>query len=171
MKSLYLTKSILAFLIPFAACLVARAQSSTVYFDLDACNAILATGDEMDYSEFTAEINNDTCATMDVVGDHLYRLNPTVNKHSCTPGVGGPPAMCIGSNPSCTFTPGAEQALRIDIMVSPGTSGNATLSELSFYEKGPTTYVWISGASGPNNYPTRYGVRVLKNGTQIFLST
>jgi hypothetical protein len=39
---------------------------------------------------------------------------------------------------------------------------------LTFYEQAPTTFNWISGNSGPNNYPTLYGIRVLKNGVEIY---
>jgi hypothetical protein len=125
----------------------------------------------MDYSEFTGLIDNSgSCADLEVLGGFLYRQNPMINKHSCTPGVGGGPAMCIGSNPACAFTPGSDQALRIDLMVTPGSSGNTTLIELSFYEQAPTHYNWINGASGPNDYPTLFSVRILKNGEEIFLS-
>ncbi|MEP6795609.1 MAG: T9SS type A sorting domain-containing protein [Saprospiraceae bacterium] len=170
MKSLYNQRSFFTIFLAFTICIVGKAQTSTVYFDLDACNGLL-NGPHQDYSEFTGQNNNGECANLDVQGGHLYRNNPTVNTHSCTPGVDGDVAMCIGSNPACTFTPDAEDALRLDLLVSPGSSGNSTLNELSFYEKGPTQFVWINGASGPNNYPTLFGLRILKNGTQIYLST
>ncbi|MEO6131345.1 MAG: T9SS type A sorting domain-containing protein [Saprospiraceae bacterium] len=171
MKSLYVKKSAFTSFLAFTVLHLVQAQSSSIYFDLDACNAILNTGDQMDYSEFTPQINNSTCADLEVLGGYLYRNNPQVNKHSCTPGVNGALAMCIGSNPACNFTPAADEALRIDLMLSPDSTGSATLSELSFYEKAPTEYVWITGATGPNNYPTLFGVRILKNGVEVFLST
>jgi len=171
MKSLYVKKSVFTFFLAFTAFLFIQAQSSSVHFDLDACNAILNTGDHMDYSEFTPQIDNSTCADLEVLGGYLYRNNPAVNKHSCTPGMNGAPAMCIGSHPACTFTPEADEALRIDLMLSPDINGRATLSELSFYEKAPTQYFWIGGSSGPNDYPTLFGVRILKNGEEVFLST
>ncbi|MDQ3015929.1 MAG: hypothetical protein M3R25_04295, partial [Bacteroidota bacterium] len=171
MKTLYIKKIVFTSFLAFTALLLVQAQSSSVYFDLDACNAHTSTGDQMDYSEFTPQIANSTCADLAVMGGYAYRNNPAVNKHSCTPGLNGTQAMCIGSHPACTFTPGVDEALRIDLLLSPGSNGSATLSELSFYEKAPTVYVWTDGPTGPNNYPTLFGVRILKNGVEVFLST
>ena len=42
------------------------------------------------------------------------------------------------------------------------------LTGLEFFEKGPTEYNWIDGGSGPNNYPLFYGIRILKNGIEIY---
>ncbi len=169
MKSLYNQKSLFTIFLAISICIAGKTQTSTIYFDFDACNGLL-NGPHQDYSEFTGQVNNGECANLDVQGGHLYRNNPTENTHSCTPGVDGDIAMCIGSNPSCSFTPGSDQALRLDLLVTPGPSGNSTLSELSFYEKGPAEFIWINGATGPNNYPTLFGLRILKNGTQIYLS-
>ena len=169
MKSLYSLKSVFIFYFGLALGIHANAQSSSVYFSLEACNATL-NGEHQDYSEFIGQITNSECANLNVQSGHIYRNNPLVNAHSCTPGVNAGIAMCIGSNPACTFTPNSDQALRMDILVTPGSGGSATFSELTFYEKGPAEFVWINGDSGPNNYPTRFGVRIVKNGTQIFLS-
>ena len=40
-----------------------------------------------------------------------------------------------------------------------------------FTKKAPSTYSWIGGSSGPNDYPTLYGIRILKNGTEVFKQT
>src|SRR5690606_1660363 len=42
------------------------------------------------------------------------------------------------------------------------------LTGLSFWERAPEMYDWIDGPTGPNNYPTWYGIRVLKNGIEIY---
>ncbi|MDX1479954.1 MAG: hypothetical protein R3301_19735, partial [Saprospiraceae bacterium] len=39
---------------------------------------------------------------------------------------------------------------------------------LSFFERAPEMFSWIDGPDGLNNYPTRYGVRVLKNGVEVY---
>src|SRR5688500_1996281 len=170
MKPIY-TKATAFFIFSLAfGSMLTYAQTSTAYFNLQACNANMVTGSQMDYNEFTAQIDNSECVSLNVVGDNLYRNNPTSNPHSCTPGVNGSVAMCVGSNTSCNFTPNSDQAIRIDITVTPGASGSASLSELSFYEQGPAEFNRINGDSGPNNFPTLFGVRVVKNGTQVFLS-
>ena len=169
-------------LIPFACAFLlmsvtttASAQDSTksrVYFDLDACYADFSNGSNAMYSEFTADISNSPdCAALEVVGGHLYRTSPQVNTHSCTPGVGDSRAMCISSDASCTYSAGSQKSVRIDINVIPGGNGSGSLSSLMFYEQAPDEFVWINGASGPNNYPTMFAVRVLKNGTEIYVSS
>lgn len=143
---------------------------STVTFSLDACAANFGAGEQFDFSEFTADIDSSGgCADLAVVGGHLYRENPEVNAHSCTPGFDGNAAMCIGSDSDCSFTAGSDKALRFDILVTPGPGGEGSLSSLSFYERAPEEYVWLNGGMGPNNYPTRFAVRVLKNDEEIFL--
>src|SRR3990170_8937864 len=104
MKSLYSKKTAFTFCLAFALSILIKAQSSSVYFDLDACDAHTSTGQNMNYSEFTGQFDNSSCANISVPGGFIYRNNPAVNKHSCTPGVNGEIAMCISSNPACTFT-------------------------------------------------------------------
>ena len=142
--------------------------SSSIYYSLDACNAFVNAGTLADYSEFTGVATNDPgCTTLVPMGT-IYRTDPTVNTHSCTPGVGGAPAMCVSSDDSCTYDGGNVKSIKIEVMVIPGPSGSGTLSGLSFYEQAPAMYDWIAGPSGVNNYPTQYGIRVLKDGTEIF---
>ena len=38
------------------------------------------------------------------------------------------------------------------------------INRIEFYEQAPETFDWINGDSGINNYPTKFGVRVLNNG-------
>jgi hypothetical protein len=98
MRKHYPIKSIILSFFTISVVALAVAQPSSVFFDLDACLATL-NGEHQDYSEFTGDVVNSTCANISVQGGHLYRNNPVVNSHSCTPGVNGQPAMCIGSNP------------------------------------------------------------------------
>jgi len=142
--------------------------SSSVYYSLDACDAFVNAGTLADYSEFVGVTNNDPSCTSIFPSGTIYRTNPSVNTHSCTPGVNGSSAMCVSSEESCTYNPTSEKAIKIELMVSPGPSGSGSLSTLSFFEKAPETYDWISGPSGINNYPTQYGIRVLKDGVEIF---
>jgi len=146
----------------------ASQSTSFVNFNLDACYSDSQDGSNNDYSEFTGDVNNDAeCTTYEVVGT-LNRTNPSVNAHSCTPGVNGSTAMCVSSYPFCDFTDDNERAIRFSVNVSPAANGQGALSSLSFYEKAPITYEWINGASGLNNHPTKYGVRILKNGVEIY---
>lgn len=144
--------------------------ASSLHFNMDACSSFATQGTHADYSEFTATANNSAaCLQMSVVGGNLYRNNPMTNPHSCTAGVSGG-AMCVSSLMGCTYEAGHMRSVKMDILVTPGTDGTGTLSGLSFYEQAPEMYSWTQGATGLNNYPTQYGVRVLRDGTEVWRS-
>ncbi len=141
---------------------------STAYYSLDSCEAYVIAGTVSDYSEFTAIVDNDdNCAEITPLSS-VYRQTPYINKHSCTEGVNGNLAMCIDSYEACNYISDHEKALRFNILVTPGANGITQLSNLSFYEQGPEEYTWIDGPNGLNNYPQLYGLRILKNGIEIY---
>lgn len=142
---------------------------SSLCFNMDSCSAWILAGTRNDYTEFVAQASSDDdCSEMSVLNGHLYRVNPTVNFHSCTPGVNGTPAVCISSDDACQFNPSNEKALRMDIVVSPGANGSATLSNISFYERAPEEFVFLDGPTGTNNYPTLFGIRILRDSQEVF---
>jgi len=137
-----------------------------VWYNLNACTSFMSNGSHMDYSEFEPEYPNAVpCA--EVSASHVFRDPPQMNKHSCTPGVNNSIAMCISSNPSCTYLPGDAASLVFELNIIPGADSVVQISGLNFFEKAPPVYSWISGPTGPNNYPKFYGIRILKNGTEI----
>jgi len=143
-------------------------SNSFASFSLDACLSDTQTGSSSDYTEFSGSVNNDSeCTTYEIIGN-VNRTNSTINTHSCTPGVNGSVAMCVSSWPFCDFEDDNDRAVRFSVNLSPTINGQGALSSLSFYEKAPINYEWIDGPSGINNFPTRYGIRVLKNGVEIF---
>ena len=148
---------------------VVEESESSLVIDMDMCASNGNTNEPYDYSEFTATINNDNdCASLSVVGGNLYRDNPDVNSHSCTEGVNGSVAMCVSSDAGCDYNPSSDKAIKLDIEVTPAANGTTRLSELSFFEKAPVNFSWVDGNSGPNNYPTKFGVRVLKGTDVVF---
>ena len=75
-------------------------------FDFENCVAF-GGGSSADYSEFIAQsVGNSECTGLSVFGDHLYRLNPNRNSHSCAPGLNGTSAMCISANEMCSYSKG-----------------------------------------------------------------
>ena len=146
-----------------------ESEGASVYFSLDACYSTTADGSNTDYSEFTGEVEFG-CSEFEMVTAYLYREAPSMNPHSCTPGVMGSPGMCVGSAGSCTYNPGSLQSVIIEVYLIPGNSGVASLGTLEFYENAPEMFQWINGNSGPNNYPTYFAVRVLRDGEEIFVS-
>jgi len=77
--------------------------------------------------------------------------------------------MCIGTDKQCAYDPDSDKALVIKVQITPGSSGTGSLDQLNFYETAPMTYNWLTGGTGLNNFPTKFGIRVLKNGTEIFV--
>jgi hypothetical protein len=69
-----------------------------------------------------------------------------MNKHSCTPGVNNSIAMCISSNPSCTYLPGDAASLVFELNIIPGADSVVQVSGLNFFEKAPPD---IRGSAGP----------------------
>ena len=76
--------------------------------------------------------------------------------------------MCVSSSDDCTFQADSDRAVRFSVIVEPIDDFESVISGFSFYEKAPTMFDWIDGPSGINNYPTRYGIRVLKNGVEVY---
>jgi Secretion system C-terminal sorting domain len=100
-----------------------------------------------------------------VYADTIYRLNGEI--HSCTQGINGSVAMCIGTQDVCDprkldFT----KALKIGFSINPSQVGQIT--HLSFYERSPLQYSWINGATGINNFVDKYAIRISKNGKFVY---
>ncbi len=141
---------------------------SSVCFTMDACNANFSDTSLADYSEFTGNIINGVGGPeYTVIGDNIYRPDPEINTHSCTPGQNNA-AICVSSQDDCMYTPGSDKALQFDILVTPGQDGKGSISCLSFYEASPEWFSWIGGSSGLNNYPQNFGVRVTVDGVEVF---
>lgn len=143
-------------------------EETIVHYSLDACESFV---DEQrsyqDFSEFTPAFPNSlSCA--DVEADNVHRRSPQNNSHSCTPGIDGSAAMCVTALNSCDYQIDSDSAIIFMVSVEPTDDSESYISGLSFYEKAPTTFDWIDGPSGMNNYPTKYGIRVLKNGEEIY---
>jgi len=90
--------------------------------------------------------------------------------HSCTPGIDDTGALCISSAASCTYDPDSPNVIGFNFRVTPDAGNAVVLSTLSFYEKAPESFLWSNGQSGPNNYPTKYGLRILKDNVEVYSS-
>lgn len=144
-----------------------RIIETVLHYDFDDCWSINADSTSMDYREFEAKYPAPvTCA--DVSAEYLRRDNPMVNKHSCTPGVAGSPAMCVSSLDDCNYQAGNDKSVVFEVTLDPAQDTAVALTGLCFYERAPEMYDWINGPGGPNNYPTTYGIRVLRDGQEIY---
>ena len=144
-----------------------RIIETVLHYDFDDCRSFKSDSTHQDYTEFEAKYP-DPISCADVGAEFLRRENPEVNTHSCTPGVLGTPAMCVSSLDDCNFDAGNEKSVVFEVTITPQPDTAAAITGLCFWERAPEMFDWLSGTTGPNNYPTQYGLRVLKDGTEIF---
>ncbi len=137
-----------------------------VHYDFENCLSN-NEGENTIYTEFTASYPDPlNCGT--VQATNIYRDNPTVNGHSCTEGVNESIAMCVSSQVSCEYESASELSVKFEIDISVDEGSIVELNQLSFYEKSPEIFSWIDGGSGPNYFPTLYGIRILLDGQLIY---
>ena len=133
---------------------------SLVSWDITTCQA------GTDYSEFTpTAISTAACPSMTASG--LYRNS---GHHSCNPGPanGDGFAFCMPNFDGASWQDNAPYAIRFS--VSFGANEQGALTELSFWQNGSDPTLFMGGGSTNNDYPTLYGMRVVKNGVEIFES-
>ena len=137
-------------------------------WDMNACYATTSDNSPMDYSEFTPMYPNNGG-----FGSINANFDRQDGKHSCTYGLNNSLATCFGMDDN-VWSDNDSEAIRFNITLNPNNIGS--LTGISFYELAPTQYQWVSDynntnnneASGVNNYPTKYGIRILKNGVEVF---
>ena len=143
-------------------------EKTLVKYDMDACYSVSGNGSSTNYSEFTPIYPNSGGFAVSASS-----LDRNSGGHSCTYGLDNTLATCFGMNVQ-SWSDNNSKAIRFDVTLTPSDVG--TLTKLTFSELAPAQYQWVSNPSstnptqGANNYPTKYGVRVLKNGTEIFQS-
>lgn len=140
---------------------------TVIYYDLNACESFMSNGSHMDYSEFTVD-QPEPLSCADITASILFREPASMQKHSCTPGVNNSMAMCISSLDTCDYDAGSNASLVFEVSITPDPDTAVHVTGFSFFQKAPLTYDWVSGGTGPNNYPTMYGLRILKNGIEIY---
>ncbi len=138
-----------------------------VRYDLDACRSYMSDGSNMDYSEFVPSFPN-SLSCGDVEASTLHREQIIPQKHSCTPGINGTPAMCISIDTGCAYIPGSTASLIAEITINPAQDSIVGLTGIQFYQRGPDQYSWIDGPSGPNDYATLFAIRVLRDHQEIY---
>lgn len=147
--------------------ILVKVINTVIHYDLNACWAFMSDGSHMDYSEFIpAQPQPLSCA--EITGTTIHRTPPEMQKHSCTPGVNNSVAMCVSSLDSCDYAAGDSASIIFTLTVTPDPDTAVQITGIQFYAQAPATYNWINGPSGPNNYPTFYGIRILRNGVEIW---
>ncbi len=163
-----LTASVIA--APTCSAQCALQPVEMIRYDMNNCYAYAAAGEHAVYSEFTSTYPNSPGCTS-VTGSTLSTGGTT---HSCTTDNGGQvgDALCIPASTSCSWSDNSANALRFNVTMDPFTAG--AITGISFLHLAPQTYIFSNtgaqGSSGVNNYPTKYGIRVIKNGVEIYQS-
>ena len=131
----------------------------------DVCQAF--NPGSYDYSEFVASTPFGASCPQ-ITGSNLYRDNPSVNNHSCNPGRAGGDgvAFCMPGLNDPTYNPGSDKALKFHVYIPANHTGS--IDHFTFWSIGQNPTPFINSASINNNYPTKYGLRVLKDGVQIY---
>lgn len=133
---------------------------SIVEWNLDACSA------SNTYEEFTPSFPNGYAGNNSLTATNWSRIN---GGHSCSPsrnGIGK--AACVPPSTTCSFVDNDDYATRFSVTVTPQSGSSFKMTQLSFWENSPVNFSQIGGNTGLNDYATRYGLRILKNGVQIF---
>ncbi|MEM7165378.1 MAG: immunoglobulin domain-containing protein [Planctomycetota bacterium] len=142
-------------------------SEATILWDFNKCYSQSSGGSSTNYHEFDADVGGVCQGSV----DKTSIVDRDSGAHSCTDDRFGSPgdAMCIGAPDIANFVADHPEAIRFSVDIdSPGQ-----LTGMTFWDLAPTTYIWSSSSgsnSGPNDPPTLFGVRILKNGTQIFQS-
>lgn len=145
-----------------------KAQSCTgvpiVNWPINNCAAF---GNANDYSEFTPTYPNaGGCGTTSAT--NIFRNN---GSHSCNPGPanGDGVAFCVGGFDSPGYVANSPSAIRLRVSFGAGDMGQLTGFDFLQNATNPTQF--INHVPWNNNYPTQFGLRVIKNGTEIFRQT
>ena len=137
-----------------------------IIYDFEKCNA-LVPANSMVYTEFIAN----TLKPLDcgkINAQHIYRDNPQINKHSCTPGFNNSIAMCVSASESCSFSEATAAPIVINITLIPDSGSEIKSNHVVFQQKAPISFDWIAGPSGLNNYPTKYAIKIFKDSLEVF---
>jgi len=137
-----------------------------ILYDLEKCDA-LTPEKSMVYEEFLPAYIKSLDGGK-INASIIHRDNPQMNKHSCTPGFNNSKAMCVSASASCDFESATVTPVVINFTVIPETGRKIQFNHLIFQQMSPLNYNWISGPSGQNNYPTRYGIKIFKNNIEIY---
>lgn len=132
-----------------------------VSWPIDTCAAFAHA---YDYTELTPTYPNlGGCGQPSAT--HIYR---TQGGHSCNPGPssGDGFAFCVGGFTDTAYVANSPEAVRFQVTYPAGSNGR--ISGLTFQQTATNPTQYINSAPVNNNYPTLYGLRVLKSGVEIF---
>lgn len=98
----------------------------------------------------------------------VSELTRIASGNSCQVRSNGTTAVCMGSSTNLTFEDNSDKAIMFSLTYPAGSTGK--LSSISFESMAPKFVDFNNSGdtTNINNYPTRWGIRVLKNNVEIF---
>ncbi|MFK7950751.1 MAG: HYR domain-containing protein [Saprospiraceae bacterium] len=117
------------------------------------------------YGEFTPTISGSACVNVTA-----SKLSRNSGGHSCNYGRpnGDGVGVCSDGFTNASFVDNASTAFRYNVTIPANSTG--TLASMSFWEYSgsPIQFLTTGNNNYTNDYPTKYGIRVLKNGVEVF---
>jgi hypothetical protein len=159
-----LVRSTLMFLLFIGMTNTVEAQScgKIVRWDINSCSA------DNNYSEFTASFPGTACVS--VAASNVSTIGST--SHSCNPGrpSGDGVGVCKSGFTSSTYVAGSSEAFVFNMTIPANKNGSIT--KLNFWQFAGNPIQFLNNNNSySNNYPTKFGVRVLKNNVEIYRQT
>ena len=144
-------------------------DSLTILWDADGCE-----GPFNSFSEFTPAVNGG-CFNVSANPTNLY----SPDGHSCTDDAidgqsGG--AFCINDQGNSDFTYNDPDGLYFTVTLTESNGVASQLETFSFYQVAPEYYFTSqqdgsSSSLTANDRPQQFGLRILRNGSEVFLAT
>jgi hypothetical protein len=135
-------------------------------YDFEKCDANNPQ-QSMIYDEFDPSFLSDlNCTQMKF--KNISIDNPSMQKHSCTPGFNNSIAMCVSASSECQSSLASAKPIKIEFDANPLLNNDFYFSQLSFYHKSPAEFNWINGPSGLNNFPQKFKLSIFKNNQEIY---
>ncbi|MBK8723278.1 MAG: hypothetical protein IPL95_13715 [Saprospiraceae bacterium] len=133
--------------------LYSQCNSQLAYWNFDDCTA----GNMVKDGTLPSQSNNGGCSS---ITTSISRIDPA---NSCVDRGNGNKANCFGQNAIPTWVDNSPKAVVTTVSFPSGSSGK--LSGMMFTIAVHNLVDWNNQ---PNHYPTKWGIRVVKNGNQIF---
>lgn len=128
-------------------------------------NCVAFWPDNIDYTEFQPAYPN-AGGCISTSASNIYRNQ---GSHSCNYGRANGPgnAFCVGGMTHPNYVANDPGAIRFTVDFAAGDQGKLTQFDFWEMSTNPVTQINVSSLI-PNNYPTQYGLRIMKNGVEIF---
>ncbi|MBK8623183.1 MAG: hypothetical protein IPN79_15845 [Saprospiraceae bacterium] len=140
-----------------------------LFYDFQLCNA-MTPEQSMIYGEFIPAYTKQlSCGR--VTASNIYRDMPQEFKHSCSAGQESTLSMCVSASKSCDPALANQKPVLLTFVVDAAAGNLVKWNHFVYHHNSPSSYAWISGPSGVNNGPTKFLMKIYKNGLLLMEET